>query len=591
MSTDPAARPTNVRYIILGLTVCVAVLLYLDRFCLGFVTPYIRENLRLTDFHANFLLGAFFYTYAFGQIPCGWLSDRFGTRVTLAAYLAIWSILTGFMGFANSFGMLVLFRFGCGLFEAGAYPACAGLIRRWIPYERRGLASGFVSIGGRLGGTIAPVVTAYLMVMFMPVSHSSRVEGERDMLSPGKLARDVLLQVEEGKKLPDIVQKLAPRLQKSLSAGERALLERVARKPEVMTDSEKQSLVTILNRWFADADLFAGIDLVPLHSKLSKQAIELLKPTDAPRSTEEIQRRNRLVLEVLYRDSIRKLSGDSWQPVLLIYGAIGVGLAVVFFLFYRDTPRQHFMANEAEAQLVESHEKTHETSAPPLPAGVLWGRILRNSGMWASSFVQFGTNFGWIFLGSMMPTYLERVYEVPEVERGWMSSLPFLISLPMMIFGGAWTDWMTARFGAYWGRCIPLASTRFIAASAFIVAIYLNDPWQITVVFCFFSVFSDMGLPAIWAYNLDVGKRNVGLVLGWGNMWGNLGAAVSPMVLGFVLKAYVDFDGTFTKEDARTGYNAVFVVSAIVFVVIGVISFFVDATKPLEPNEPAKGIT
>ncbi len=587
MSTD-AAKPTSVRYIILGLTICVAVLLYLDRFCLGFVTPYIRENLRLTDFHANFLLGAFFYTYAFGQIPCGWLSDRYGTRVTLAAYLATWSILTGFMGFANSFFVLVLFRFGCGLFEAGAYPACAGLIRSWIPYERRGLASGFISIGGRLGGTIAPVVTAYLMVLFMPISHSSKVNDEIDLLSPSKLARDVLLKTEEGKKLQELVVELAPRLQNSLSAGERAILERVAEKKGTITEGEQQTLLTILNRWFADANLFNDVDLTPLYPRLSKQAIALIEADDKTQSTDEIQRRNRLVLEVLFRDSIRKLSGDSWQPVLLIYGAIGVGLAVVFFLFYRDTPRKHFLANEAEAKLVEAHEKTNETAAPPLPAGVLWGRILRNSGMWASSFVQFGTNFGWIFLGSMMPTYLERVYAVPEVERGWMSSLPFLISLPMMIFGGAWTDWMTARFGAYWGRCIPLASTRFIAAIAYVIAIFLNDPWHITIVFCFFSVFSDMGLPAIWAYNLDVGKRNVGLVLGWGNMWGNLGAAVSPMMLGFVLKGFVDFDKSFTPEDARAGYNAVFLTCAAVFTVIGFASFFVDATKPLEPNEPVK---
>src|ERR1019366_10349354 len=97
---------------------------------------------------------AFSLTYAIGQIPGGWLSDRFGPRLTLALYLAIWSALTGLMGFVHGFLLLVLFRLGCGLFEAGAYPACAGLIRRWIPFEKRGLARGIASIGGRLGGTI-----------------------------------------------------------------------------------------------------------------------------------------------------------------------------------------------------------------------------------------------------------------------------------------------------------------------------------------------------------------------------------------------------------------------------------------------------
>ena len=99
------------------------------------------------------------------------LADRFGVRLMLSTYLAIWSLLTGLMGFAQGFLMLVLFRLGCGLFEAGAYPACAGLIRRWIPYERRGMASGIVSFGGRIGGTVAPLATAYLMLMFLPINN------------------------------------------------------------------------------------------------------------------------------------------------------------------------------------------------------------------------------------------------------------------------------------------------------------------------------------------------------------------------------------------------------------------------------------
>src|SRR5205807_9921492 len=133
-------RPTFVRYAILILTVCVAVLLYLDRFCLSFVVNYIREDLRLTSGQTGFLLGAFFLTYAFGQIPGGWLSDRYGTRMMLAFYLAVWSLLTGLMGLATTFIMLLQFRFGCGLFEAVAYPACSGLIRRWIPHQQRCLS-------------------------------------------------------------------------------------------------------------------------------------------------------------------------------------------------------------------------------------------------------------------------------------------------------------------------------------------------------------------------------------------------------------------------------------------------------------------
>src|ERR1043165_2618241 len=117
-----SARPSSIRYIILALTVCVAVLLYLDRFCLGYVTPYVKEGLGLTSGETGDLLSAFFLTYAFGQLPGGWLADRYGTRRMLAIYLAIWSVLTALIGFANGFFMLLLLCFGCGVFAAGGCP-------------------------------------------------------------------------------------------------------------------------------------------------------------------------------------------------------------------------------------------------------------------------------------------------------------------------------------------------------------------------------------------------------------------------------------------------------------------------------------
>src|SRR5437016_5740531 len=179
----PAVQPTRVRYLILALTVVVAVLLYLDRYCLGYVTPYVRESLKLTSGETAFMLSAFFLTYAFGQLPGGWLADRYGTRLMLTFYLAVWSVLTGLIGFADGFVMLLLLRLGCGLFEAGGYPACAGLIRRWIPHQQRGLASGIVSLGGRIGGAITPGITGFFIIVFMPVSATSLVvNADKDIL-------------------------------------------------------------------------------------------------------------------------------------------------------------------------------------------------------------------------------------------------------------------------------------------------------------------------------------------------------------------------------------------------------------------------
>ncbi len=155
-------RPTRVRYSMIAATTLVAVMLYLDRVCLSIVGEQIKPDLQLTDEQFTDLLSAFFWAYALFQLPAGWLGDRYGPRRVLAAYLLLWSACTGLMGLANGFAALFALRLGCGVFEAGAYPLAAGVVRRWVPAAERGTASGLVAVGGRVGAATAPMLTAGL---------------------------------------------------------------------------------------------------------------------------------------------------------------------------------------------------------------------------------------------------------------------------------------------------------------------------------------------------------------------------------------------------------------------------------------------
>lgn len=154
--------PTRPQYGVLVATTFVAVMLYLDRVCLSIVGAQMRPNLGLTDDQFDWLLSAFFLTYALFQLPAGWIGDRFGPARVLAVYLCLWSVCTGLMGVATGFTGLLLLRLGCGLFEAGAYPLAAAIVGRSVPPADRGWASGWVAVGGRLGGAVAPVLTAWL---------------------------------------------------------------------------------------------------------------------------------------------------------------------------------------------------------------------------------------------------------------------------------------------------------------------------------------------------------------------------------------------------------------------------------------------
>ena len=159
-------RPSSIRFAIAGLLTLMACLLYLDRYALGIASESMRVDLRMTQTQVSLSFFAFFMSYALCQVPAGWLSDRFGPRVMLTAYILGWSLFTALLGVTTQVGMVLLLRLLCGATQAGAYPVCSGMIRHWFPVARRGLASSIVAMGGRSGAVLAPILTATLMMAF-----------------------------------------------------------------------------------------------------------------------------------------------------------------------------------------------------------------------------------------------------------------------------------------------------------------------------------------------------------------------------------------------------------------------------------------
>jgi sugar phosphate permease len=435
MEDNGAARPSRIRFGILVLATLIALLLYLDRYCLSTSDKLIQDTMKFSDRQMALIQSAFFFAYALGQIPMGWLSDRGGVRATLSCYVIFWSAFTGLIGAINGVVDFVIYRLGCGLSQAGTYPACAGMIRLWFPENMRGTASGIVSLGGRVGGTVAPLVVAYLIALF-----------------------------------------------------------------------------------------------------------------------------------------------SGWRAAMIGLGLFGVVYGAGFLLFFRNRPRQHPWVNADEAALIEGAAPVDDTAGP---AGTPWQRLVTHPSLWLSSFIQFGINFGWVFILTNLNRFLGSYFNVPDDVRPGMISIVMLCSLPALILGGRLTDIMTTRYGKRWGRALPMAVPRFASAACYLLlAVVLAvgeevNPWTVIVLMGTMVFFSDLSLPAIWGFNLDVGKRHVGLVLGWGNMWGNLGAFVTPLAVDFVVNP---------QEGLGLAWPWVFAMFGAVFTVIGVAALFIRADDPLEPD-------
>jgi len=161
------ARPTSTRHWIITATTLAAFLMYLDRACLAWMldSDSFKADIPLSKDQANNLKSAFFWAYALAQVPAGWLAERFGKRTLMTALILLWSGFTALTGFSNGLVMLFVARIGCGLAEAGAYPISGSLLSRWAHLNWRGFSSGIVSLGGRLGFVLAPLITVKIILL------------------------------------------------------------------------------------------------------------------------------------------------------------------------------------------------------------------------------------------------------------------------------------------------------------------------------------------------------------------------------------------------------------------------------------------
>jgi MFS family permease len=409
--------------------------MYIDRVSFSTLAGPIQAELDISAGRMSYVLGAFFLTYALFQVPVGALADRYGPRRILAWCVVGWSAATAATAGAGGFIGLLACRLLLGVAEAGAYPAATGLVRHWAAPQERGWFSSVVTLGGRLGGAVAPYLTGRLAVALAGVA----------MWQSGR---------------PDVE--------------------------------------------------------------------------------------------------------GNWRAVLLTYGACGLLVAGLLWAVVRDRPAAALGDGEPTGQPPAARRGWREQLTI----------LATSANMWLSGAAQFGTNLGWAFLVTLLPSYLDDVFHVPLEERGRMQSVPLVAGCLGMVVGGVLTDLLTTRLGRRWARAAPIGVALLGCGAASAVCPWLSAAWAVVAALSVSAFLIDFACPSIWAFNQDVGGDAAGAAAGWGNMWGNFGAALSPVLLAAVSQ--------------RFGWPAVFLACALAFLAAGGCGLLLDATRPLSARPRSK---
>jgi MFS family permease len=128
--------------------------------------PFIRNAFQLNYTQSALVSSAFSLSYGFGQLPAGWLADRFGPRILVTIGI-LGVALAGFLvGLSHTFIMMIVFLILMGLLGGGYHPASAPLISSSVEPDKRGRALGFHMIGGSASFFLSPLIAAAIASSF-----------------------------------------------------------------------------------------------------------------------------------------------------------------------------------------------------------------------------------------------------------------------------------------------------------------------------------------------------------------------------------------------------------------------------------------
>lgn len=133
---------------------------------LALFLPLIRGDLNLSFSDGGLLSAAATFTYALGQIPAGYLSDRFGPKRLFFIGLAGSMLLSLNFGMIHSFHAALVNQAVSGVFRALLFAPGLLLISSWFPPQRRATAMGLYVAGGFSGSIFLSLFGPLLVVHY-----------------------------------------------------------------------------------------------------------------------------------------------------------------------------------------------------------------------------------------------------------------------------------------------------------------------------------------------------------------------------------------------------------------------------------------
>ncbi|HUR59885.1 MAG TPA: MFS transporter [Opitutaceae bacterium] len=228
-----------------------------------------------------------------------------------------------------------------------------------------------------------------------------------------------------------------------------------------------------------------------------------------------------------------------WRGVFIVFGAIGVVWAAVWYGWFRDEPSEHPGVNAAENALILAGRSTGADEHAGWP---YWRRLFGHRNTLPLCLAYIPNSCAFYFCITWLPTYLKEKHGFASLSLGFFAGLPLMTAVFGDLFGGAATDFAARKFGLRLGRAGVAGLGNTIAGIAMLSAAFAPHP-VVAIGLISLAVMATMfTLGATWGTCQDIGGRHVGVVSAAMNTAGQVGSFFTPLAVTWLLREFADWN-------------------------------------------------
>jgi len=269
----------------------------------------------------------------------------------------------------------------------------------------------------------------------------------------------------------------------------------------------------------------------------------------------------------------------SWRASFVALGVISMAWVIVWWLYYRDDPREHAGITEADLSRLPPH-------SPPNSAAkkVPWRRLIPRILPVTITYFCYGWTL-WLML-TWLPTFFVEKYKIDLKQSVVYLTIIYLSGFVGDSIGGFISDYVLHKTGRVMFSRLVVVVPGMLGAAVFLFQVLYapHDLVAITVWLSLGFFFLELVIGPMWSVPMDIAPQYSGTGSGLMNTGSAIAAIVSPLAFGYIL------DWTRSATNPTGDYTVPFYVSVGLLLIGAALSFtmhpdrkFVDDTAVAPP--------